>query len=305
MSDAAPRVSVIIPAYYSHGTVRLCLEALGRQTFCDFETIVVNSSPDTTTADLVISEFPEVRFVQSPDRLLPHAARNLGVGLASGALLVFTDPDCEAAPDWLEWLVAANDAGHRVVGGSIEPGSRRWLECGTHLCKFSWVLSGLAPGPRWILPSANVSYARGVWDAVGPLDPTRFCSDSLLSWKAAASGDRPWFEPRAVVKHHHDDAFGAYWRERLGRGREFGAMRIEFERWSRGRAAARLPLLPLLVPLVLARAARDAVRSGWGMRFVTTLPVQLAGQLAWCLGEARSCWRHATSGDAIGERSTV
>jgi len=305
VTSGAPRVSVIVPAYYSHATIRLCLDALGRQTFRDFEIIVVNSSPEAATGELVAREFPDVRFVQSPHRLLPHAARNLGVGLARGMLLVFTDPDCEAVPTWLQGLVAAYDRGHRVVGGSIEPGGRGWLESGTHLCKFSWVLCGLPEGPRWILPSANVAYDRSVWEAAGPLDPTRFCGDALLSWKAAAVGHQPWFEPRAVVRHHHDQTLGDCWRERYGRGREFAVMRIEWEGWSRPHAAAQMMLTPLRVAVVLARAGVHSFVSGWTARWIATLPAQAVGQVAWCLGEATCCWQRATSGAPIGARHTA
>ena len=47
-SPPRPAVSVIIPAYNSHDTLAGCLEALSRQTFQDFETLVVDSGPDPT-----------------------------------------------------------------------------------------------------------------------------------------------------------------------------------------------------------------------------------------------------------------
>ncbi len=287
MNRTHPRVSIVIPAYYSDVTIGSCLEALRAQSFQDFETIVVNSSPESRTGCLVRDRFPWVRFEQSDARLLPHAARNRGVSLTRGDLLVFTDPDCRARPDWLEWLVRAHDAGHPVVGGGMELIGRDWLERGVHLCKFSWQLSGLPPGPRWILPTANACYARQVWDVAGPLDGDRFGADGLLSWRARRHGYEPWFEPRAVVEHRHPGTIGDLWRQRLARGREFATMRIEFERWSRPRAVGNLAALPLLVPLVLARAARDSIRGGWGRDYLETLPVQAVGQCAWSLGEAR------------------
>src|SRR5688572_1234839 len=111
-----PRVSVIIPAYNSQATIAATLEALRRQAFEDFEAIVVDSSPGEETARLVADRFPEVRFQRSRQRLLPHGARNRGVEMAAGELLVFTDPDCVPAPDWLASLVSAHDQGNPVVG---------------------------------------------------------------------------------------------------------------------------------------------------------------------------------------------
>ena len=121
MTRANPQVSVILPAYYSDRSIAQCLEAISEQTFQDFEVIVVNSSPETRTHEIVTTRFPKVIFKQSPTRLLPHAARNLGVSLATGELLVFTDPDCLPQPEWLATLVQANRAGWSVVQGSVEP----------------------------------------------------------------------------------------------------------------------------------------------------------------------------------------
>ena len=154
MTAARPRVSVIIPAYRSAATIEACLKGLERQSFRDFETIVVESSQDEETAEIV-ARFPGVIFEQSPQRLFPHAARNRGVELAGGSLLVFTDPDTRARPDWLEQLVAAADAGHELVVGANAVSEQTWSERGVHLCKYSPVLAGLPPGPRWVASTSK------------------------------------------------------------------------------------------------------------------------------------------------------
>ena len=130
-----PRVSVVIPSWFSAPTLPATLTSLRAQTL-PHEVVVVDSSPDQSAAH-VVQGFPEVLFHHSPQRLLPHAARNLGVTLASGEILVFTDPDAESGPDWLAKLVAALDRrGHMVYGGVATAG-RGWLDLGIHLCKFS------------------------------------------------------------------------------------------------------------------------------------------------------------------------
>lgn len=291
MMTKVPRVSVIIPAYYSAETMATCLNALRDQIFQDFETIVVNSSPEERTRQIVTMCFPEVTFKQSPRRLLPHAARNRGVNLARGELLVFTDPDCRAMPDWLDRLVTAHEAGHAVVSGSMELDSNSWFERGIHLCKFFWALSGLPPGPCWIVPTANASYTREVWEVIGPFDGEYFHGDALLSWQAAANGYQPWFEPQATVAHRHGGNVASFWRERIERGQEFAQARTVFEQWSWWRVAVYLVLLPVLPLFVLLRAGGDALKSAWGWRFVVTLPLQFIGHLAWSLGEARTYWK--------------
>ena len=288
----ARQVSVVIAAYRSDAVIEACLLALRRQTFSDFETIVVNSSPGDRTRHVVTTAFPEVTFIEHPSRLLPHAARNRGVAAASGRLLAFTDADCRPAPDWLDQLVAAERAGHAVVCGSIEPDdpSPGWLAIGVHLCKYSFRLSTLPAGPSAIAGTANACYARAVWESVGPFDGEQFAGDALLSWKAARAGWPAWFAPQAIVRHAFDHTLTELWRERRERGDDFARARAAAEHWSGWRLTAQIVGLPLLPMLPLARGWRDAVQAGWTLRFVWTLPVQVIGHLSWSLGEARAAF---------------
>jgi GT2 family glycosyltransferase len=282
-----PRASVVIPAYHSQRSLPRCLDALRAQSFRDFEVIVVNSSPEEETR-LLVAAYPEVRFEQSPTRLLPHAARNRGVELARGELLVFTDPDCCARPDWLARLVAACDAGDGPVGGSILLERGGWLARGIHRSKFPYQLAAGAPGPAAVLPTANACYSRAQWRRVGPFDGELYCGDSLLSQRAAAAGLPPRFVPEAVVTHEEHGSLRGFLRERFTRGRELARVRRRAAGWSRPRAALHAAAAPARVAVALARVMRSAARGHELGGFVATLPLVVAGQVAWTLGESRA-----------------
>jgi glycosyltransferase involved in cell wall biosynthesis len=296
----SPRVSVVLPAYYSDGTIGACLEAITAQTWRDFEVIVVNSSPETRTAELVTTRFPGVRFHQSATRLLPHAARNVAVSLSAGDIIVFTDPDCVPHPEWLAWLVHAHDEGFAIVQGSVARHGDGWLERGVHLCKRFALLQGLSPYPLWIISSVNVSYSRAAWAAGGPLDGHLFCGDALLGWRAMAQGQAARFEPRAIVANVHDESLPGLVRQRYARGREFAGVRAAHEGWSRGRAALFAAAAPLLLVVVLWRAGQTSASAGYARDFALTLPVQIAGHVAWILGESREYARRAIAA-SLGE----
>lgn len=280
-----PRVSVIIPAYHSGGRIGACLDALARQTLTDFEVVVVNSSPEEVTRGEVSRHAPTATFIQSAERLLPHAARNLGVTRARGALLVFTDPDCVAAPDWLAQLTMACESHAGAAGGSIAPAAAAGgLALGMHFCKFLFQAPGLPAGPTRTLPTASACYTRALWERIGPFDGARFCGDSLLSAKAADAGATPFFEPRAVVAHHGTTTFARFLAERLERGREFAGTRTGGA--SRARNALRALWTFVMLAPFLCRVLIAAVRAGELARVLGTFPVQLAGQLAWRIGES-------------------
>jgi len=283
-----PLVSVILPCYFSDDTLAEALTALRRQFFGDFEVIVVNSSQEPRTA-ATAAAFPEVRFIQSPQRLFPHAARNLGVTHAQGRLLIFSDPDCTADPHWIGRLVDGWRTGHQNIGGAMGLKDSSWLGTGIHICKFHPCIESQKPGPRWILPTANVAYSRELWDKIGPFS-TAFAGDAIQSWRTAAAGTTPWFEPDAIVYHTQDQTLKAFLKQRLSRGREFGNLRAIQEGWSTSRLFAHIVCTPLLPAVVLLRAAADTWRSGWFGRFLLTLPIQIAGHAAWSFGEAAGFW---------------
>jgi len=152
---SAPCASVVVPAYHSDATIGRLLDGLRAQTFGDFELIVVNSSQEGRTEQIVRENLPEARFEQSRRRLLPHAARNRGVEVARGLLLAFTDPDCVPEPTWLERLVAASDRGHGLVVGAMDLLDTSAYARAVHLCKFAHWLPGASEGHRTIAPTAR------------------------------------------------------------------------------------------------------------------------------------------------------
>jgi len=283
--STAPHWSVIVAAYHSDGVIAECLAALRQQNVSDLEVIVVNSSPMDDTARIVTERFPEFRLIESQTRLLPHAARNVGVAEARGDLLVFTDADCRPETDWLEALGKAADAGHEVICGSIGLEGSGYFAAGVHLCKYSFRDPRLKAAPCTIAGTANACYSRKAWERVGPFDGTRFSGDAILSIRAAAAGLRPWYEPRARVQHHYEGNFIGFLGERVARGGDFAEARMDLESWSRARSACYAIALPLLPFVPLARTAGHALASGSLGTYLATLPLQLAGHLAWCLGE--------------------
>ena len=93
-NDSRPPITVIIPVYNGATVIEDCLAALVRQTVKRdrYEIIVV----DDGSIDLTLTharKYEDVRTVTQPHGG-PAAARNHGVTLAKGELVVFTDADC-------------------------------------------------------------------------------------------------------------------------------------------------------------------------------------------------------------------
>lgn len=288
----APHVSVIIPAYYSQATISRCLQALAEQTLRDFETIVVDSTPNDETEVLVREAFPNVRFIHSETRLLPHAARNRGVEAARGSLFAFTDPDIYPRRNWIERLVAAYESHGAVVVGGIACFGSQLLHRGVHLCKFSkWLPYG---GRRSVdcSPSGNMLIAREAFVRAGGFPGEKFLGDVSLSRALIAGGTQLLFEPTAVVEHHHVATIRSFLRERFARGVLFGYMRAD---WLANRAMIFAYLVATVLPLRLTRiamlVATHAARGGHAHGWILSFPIALMGHAASLAGESVAYFR--------------
>lgn len=104
-----PTVSIIVPVYNVSGYVTACLESLRRQSFEDFEVIVVDDgSTDDSLLETwrVIGHDPRFHVVTRQNGGL-SAARNTGLRIARGAFIGFVDSDDRVAPNYLESLLSA------------------------------------------------------------------------------------------------------------------------------------------------------------------------------------------------------
>lgn len=92
-------ISIVIPAYNEAESLPATLEALRKQTFPRFETIVVANGCTDDTAEVVRGRCDQ--FYELPERGL-GPARNLGAEKARGELLLFLDADTLLEPGALE-----------------------------------------------------------------------------------------------------------------------------------------------------------------------------------------------------------
>jgi glycosyltransferase involved in cell wall biosynthesis len=116
----APPVSVVIPAYNRATTIGAAIASVLRQTWTDFELVVVDDgSTDGTAAAAGAIADPRLRVVAAPRNRGAAAARNLGVAEATGAWIAFQDSDDEWLPSKLEKQMARLAAPDAAGAGRV------------------------------------------------------------------------------------------------------------------------------------------------------------------------------------------
>lgn len=104
-----PRVSVVIPNYNGMEHLPECLETLAKQTYRDFEIVLVDNASTDGSVAWVQEHYPMVRIIQRTTNGGPVKSANDGVRNARGEYVILLDNDTAADPRWLEILVKALD----------------------------------------------------------------------------------------------------------------------------------------------------------------------------------------------------
>lgn len=124
-----PFCSVIIPAFNEQQDIEKCLLSLTHQTYPRdrFEIIVVDNGSTDKTAEIA-SAFADLVFDKPEGNV--GAVRNYGISHASGEIIICTDADCIAPPNWIEKGVALlqSNPQHAFGGGLTPRKGAKWVE---------------------------------------------------------------------------------------------------------------------------------------------------------------------------------
>ncbi len=105
-------LSVVIPVHNGGGFLHKCLTALRRSTLTDYECIVVDDGSTDDTHPIATQHGARVHSLQ--EKHGPAYARNRGVEIATGSIILFIDADVCVHPDTLEKVVRYFDT-HPLV----------------------------------------------------------------------------------------------------------------------------------------------------------------------------------------------
>ncbi len=217
-----PKMSIVVCSYKGARLLEPCLASFRKLDYPDYDVLVINDGGDADVA-AVTAKFPEVRHVALEPHTGLSAARNLGAQESTGEIVVYTDDDCEADPDWLTWLAYAflKDDLAAAGGPNIPPPPDNRVKA---------IVAAAPGGPAHVLlndveaehlPGCNLAVRREVFEAIGGFDE-RFQTagdDVDFCWRLIEAGHRIGFHPAAMVWHHRRFTIKAYLKQQLGYGR--------------------------------------------------------------------------------------
>jgi len=123
-----PKVSVLIPTKNRSASLAQCLDSLTKQSFKDFEVVIVDGGSTDETRYVVDTFSQKLRIVFVVQNGGLARAQNKGWQISNGEILVRTDDDIIANPQWLDAIVEtfemSDDVGG-VTGPTIIPEDKK------------------------------------------------------------------------------------------------------------------------------------------------------------------------------------
>lgn len=286
-------ISVIVPTHNRRAVLSRTLGLLDAQTGVggDFEVIVADDASSDGTGEAVAEAarrfaFP-LRYLRLDRNGGPSAARNRGLAVAQGQIVLFTGDDILPDPDFLgahlRWHREHPDATAAMVGHirwadeMPKTALLTWLELrGTQFCYGDMKDGAVVDYGRFY--TSNVSLKRALLEASGVVfdERLRFCEDSEIARRLAASGMALHYNARASAQHLHPTTLASSIRRMDALGHDAATLEIispeNFARITGGAFSAPQTLRGLLLRVLLSPAL--------GRLVYTPLAALCAGRIA-------------------------
>lgn len=215
-----PDISVVAPTHRRPDLLGRLLDSLSKQTLgADrYEIVVIDDASKDATPDVLdaaASRMSNLRWASQEAGRGPAAARNRGVDLATGRIVLFLDDDVEAIPELLAIHLdlhrRAADTSLGVLGRvdwaadlDITP-FMRWLDrSGLQFAYDTWLRPGPVDPAYGAFYTANLSVHRQLLLDAGGFDerfPYPAYEDMELAWRLSQLGFRMEYRPEARVFH--------------------------------------------------------------------------------------------------------
>lgn len=212
------KASVIIPNWNGKSLLKICLLSLKKQTFKDFEVVVVDNGSSDGSSEYVRKYFPDIKLIELKANSGFAAAVNLGVKICVGEYIILINNDTFVEKDCIKFLVKTADqkeAGMiaakmlKFRNPKVIDSAGDWIDRAGHAGNVGQgEKDGLEfnkPRSCFMVTGGGALIKRRVFESIGFFDENYFAymEDVDFCLRAQMKGFKAWFEPRAVIRHIH------------------------------------------------------------------------------------------------------
>ncbi|RMH19915.1 MAG: glycosyltransferase family 2 protein [Acidobacteria bacterium] len=202
------RVCVLTNVYNASGVIRDYLDSLTRQTFRDFELLIVDDGSTDDTVEIVreYEDSLRIRLLKLPHVGL-NAARAKGIEAVDADVCIILDADEIAEPEAIAGFVEpfVADPGVGAVGGKLEAWGDGWVVAGTRVMRdavFRLRRARRQGDEAWVIPGGCLAVRlKAVRDVGGFTFKDGVADDYDICWRLRKAGWKLKTKNTIVVHH--------------------------------------------------------------------------------------------------------
>lgn len=213
------KVSVIIPNWNGYELLKDCLPSLKKQTFTDFEVVVVDNGSTDKSVSYIKNKFPEIKLIELSNNTGFAPAVNLGIKICVGDYMILLNNDTRVDKKFIEYLVKTADKYPDVglvaakmlnfYNPKIIDSAGDYIDVVGHANNIGMGqidnIDFNKPGYTFLVTGGGSLIKRQVFETIGFLDNYYFAymEDVDFGLRAQIAGLKAYYEPKAIVYHKH------------------------------------------------------------------------------------------------------
>lgn len=209
-------VTVVIPNYNGMKYLKICLDALRRQTLKEFTILLVDNGSEDESVTYVRDNYPEVEVICLPENTGFCGAVNTGIRKTVTPYVILLNNDTEVFPEFCEELlkgIKRRKKAFSAAGKLIQYHDKTKIDdAGNYYCALGWAYARGKDQPVDRYEKAEkifsscagaAIYRMEILKKIGLLDEAHFAylEDMDLGYRARIFGYENWYIPTARVYH--------------------------------------------------------------------------------------------------------
>jgi len=242
MINMTGKISCIVITKNSEKHINKCLSSIIKQTYVDFEIIVVDSE-STDGTNIIIDTWsnfsPKLKKIVLPSNTTIGRARQVGLEHANGSIIAWIDSDVELPHNnWLNNMVKPMLEGYKNTNKDTIDGVQTLSKTKVN---DPWILKHLHSGFEYkydildtehyqIVGTGHTLMWKHIIEEVGGIKDIQSAEDIDLTKRMMQAGYKFIYLPSEKVYHYHVDGWISYFKKHIIRNKIYALRRIFLER---------------------------------------------------------------------------
>lgn len=210
------KATIIIPNYNGKHFLKPCLDSLAKQTYKDYEIMIVDNASTDGSLSYIEEFYPELRVISLSKNFGFSRAVNEGIKAARTPYVILLNNDTTADPQYIEEMVHAIEVSKSIFSvsskmiqmyhpGLIDSAGDQYTLMGWGVCRGTGrsITNYTKPDSIFTACAGAAIYRRSVFQKIGYFDESHFAylEDIDIGYRAKIFGYKNLYCPTAIVYH--------------------------------------------------------------------------------------------------------